>query len=150
MYSPKLLESTFIELHHDNKPNVVVGAIYRHHALSPSSFSNNFLLSLLEKVNKEGKLLVLLGDFNLNLLNNTDSHVCDFIDILSSYLMLPHINLPTRISKSSQTLIDNIIISPCSSKSVSGNFVTGISDHLPQFVIIKYFSKTMPNEEIKT
>ena len=33
MYSPKLLESTFAELVFKNKPNVVVGAIYRHHAL---------------------------------------------------------------------------------------------------------------------
>ena len=67
LYSPKLLESTFIEINRLNKPNIVVGTIYRHHALSPHEFSNSFLLPLLEKTNKQGKLLVLLGDFNLNL-----------------------------------------------------------------------------------
>ena len=108
MYSPKLLESTFVEIHNENKSNVVVGTIYRHHAFLPSNFSNNFLTPLLEKITKQGKFLVLLRDFNLNILNNTDSHISEFIDIISSYLMLLHINLPTRISKSSQTLIDNI------------------------------------------
>ena len=102
-----------------------------------------------EKVNRQGKLLVLLGDFNLNLLDNTNNHVTEFIDTLSNYLMLPHINLPTRISKSSQTLIDNIFISPNSFDSVSGNFISGISDHLPQFVILNYSSKNT-NVEGKT
>ena len=135
MYSPKLLESTFAELVFKNKPNFVVGAIYRHHVLTPIEFSNSFLLPLLEKLNKQGKLLILLGDFNLNLLNhNIENNVASFIDILENYLMLPYISLPTRITDSSQTLIDNIFISPHPFKSFSGNFVTGISDHLAQFV----------------
>ena len=50
--------------------------------------------------------------------------------------MLPYINLPTRVNNTSQTLIDNIFISPHPFKSVSGNFVTSISDHLAQFVIL--------------
>ena len=146
MYSPKLLESTFAEIHVKNKPNIVVGAIYRHHLLSPSDFTNNFLSPLLEKVNRQGKLLVLLGDFNINLLNNTNSDVVNFIDTLSNYLMLPYIDLPTRISNAAQTLIDNIIISPCTLKSVSGNFISGISDHLAQFVILKHSSLNSDTE----
>ena len=51
--------------------------------------------------------------------------------------MLPHINLPTRLSNSSQTLIDNVIVSPHNFTSVSGNFISGISDHLPQFFIFR-------------
>ena len=41
MYSPKLLESTFAEINFKKKPNIVVGTIYRHHALSPIEFSNS-------------------------------------------------------------------------------------------------------------
>jgi len=52
----------------------------------------------LEKVSKQGKQLVIMGDFNVNLLNtNNDIPTTNFIDILSSYLMLPHITLPTRV-----------------------------------------------------
>ena len=39
MYSPKLLESTFAEIQLKNKPNIVVGSIYRHHALDSSDFT---------------------------------------------------------------------------------------------------------------
>ena len=54
----------------------------------PIEFSNSFLLPLLEKLNKQGKLFILLGDFNLNLLNhNIDYNVASFIDILENYLM---------------------------------------------------------------
>ena len=136
MNSPKLLESTFAEINQFNRPNIVVGTIYRHHALSPHEFSHNFLLPFLEKINRQGKLLnkyVLLGDFNLNLINSSDNNISEFIDILEKYLLLPYINLPTRITNISQTLIDNIFISPHSYKSFSGNFITGISDHLAQF-----------------
>ena len=136
MNSPKLLESTFAEMDQPNKPKIVVGTIYRHHALSPHEFSNYFLLPLLEKINRQGKLLVLLGDFNLNLINSNDKNISEFIDILENYLLLPYITLPTRITNTSQTLIDNIFISSHSYKSFSGNFTTGISDHLAQFVIL--------------
>ena len=121
MNSPKLLESTFTEINQSNRPNIVVGTIYRHHALSPHEFSHNFLLPLLEKINRQGKLLVLLGDFNLNLINSSDNNISEFIDILENYLLLPYINLPTRITNTSQTLIDNIFISSHSHKSFSGN-----------------------------
>ena len=78
------------------------------------------------------------------LLNSDDKSITDFIDILENYLLLPYITLPTRITNSSQTLIDNIFISPHSYKSFSGNFVTGISDHLAQFVILENSLSTIP------
>lgn len=101
MYSPKLLESTFAEIHVKNKPNIIVGSIYRHHALSPQDFTNNFLLLLLDKVNRQGKPLVLLGDFNLNFLDINDNHITNFMGALNNYFMLAHINLPTRIGNTS-------------------------------------------------
>ena len=148
MYSPKLLlESTFVEIRRLNKPNIVVGTIYTHNALPPHKFSNLFLLPLPEKTNRESKLL----DFNLNLLNSADKCVSDFTDILENYLLLPYITLPTRITNSSQTLIDNIFISPHSFRSFSGNFLTGISDHLSQFVILENSLDTFsqPNKTYK-
>jgi len=90
---------------------------------------------LQHSINKENKDIVLLGDFNINLLNHDEnSEVSDFVDILNSHLLLPTINIPTRITNTSQTLIDNILVSP-SFTGYSGNLTVGISDHLPQFFI---------------
>ena len=137
MYSSKLLESTFAEISIKNQPNVIVGSIYKHPSMPISDFNYKHLGPLLDQISREGKLLILLGDFNINLLRyNDELPIQQFLDTLSSYLLLPQINLPTRISTNSETLIDNIFISATSHKCISGNLLTGISDHLPQFLIL--------------
>ena len=58
---------------------------------------------------------------------------------------MPLITLPTRIAKTSKTLIDNIFYNQFSNDIISGNLTVGISDHMPQFCIIPtnaYKSKT--------
>ena len=106
-----------------------------------NEFNTNYLNPLLQKISTENKNLVLMGDFNINLLNaEHDVNISNFVDILSSYSLLPHINLPTRITQHSKTLIDNIF-SNLNSDFFSGNILAGISDHLPQFLLIDKFSK---------
>ena len=79
-----------------------------------------------------------MGDFNTNLLNYGDNYeVTEFLDTMISNFFLPQIIQPTRITKTSQTLIDNIFLSnPSENKSISGNITSHISDHLPQFLIL--------------
>ena len=76
--------------------------------------------------------------FNINLLRY-DEHAPtnDFINNLFSYNFLPCINHPTRISEHSSTIIDNIFINLINANVISGNILTQISDHLPQFLILK-------------
>ena len=80
---------------------------------------------------------MLLGDFNLNLLDrDTDKKVTQFVDELrytNSFIL--YINLPTGITKHSEKLIDNILYNKFIPDSVAGNVNTGISDHLIQFLI---------------
>ena len=53
---------------------------------------------------------ILIGDFNINLLNyNSDSDISSFIDTMYSSSFYPTINSPTRITTTSDTLIDNIV-----------------------------------------
>ena len=140
-YSSKELESCFIEVPSPKKKSLVVGCIYRHPSMNINEFNNNYLNPLLHKISMENKNLVLMGDFNINLLNaEHDANISNFVDILSSYSLLPHINLPTRITQHSKTLIDNIF-SNLNSDFFSGNILAGISDHLPQFLLIDKFSK---------
>ena len=110
-YIPKLLESTFIEIESKKKANIVVGCFYKHPVMSTREFNKDIMTNILNKINTEGKRLVLLGDFNINLLEyKVNNEVKNFVDILQSNLIAPTINLPTRISAQSSTLIDLSLI----------------------------------------
>ena len=105
--------------------------------MSFKSFNSDFLNPFLHKVGLENKELILLGNFNVNLLN-TDDDLSHFLDCLGSNLILPQILLPTRIVGDSHTLIDNIFSSVTGSSNVSGNTCYSISDHLPNFAFSKF------------
>ena len=63
----------------------------------------------MDKLSKENRTVFLLGDFNMDLMNH-DQHLLtnEFLESLSSHILLPHIVQPTRIRNNSKTLIDNI------------------------------------------
>ena len=83
--------------------------------------NSNSLNNLLEKVSKEQKSVFLLGDFNINLLNNNIlSPTNEFLDSLASNSFLPYILQPTRITSHSKTLIDNIFTNINLPDSISG------------------------------
>ena len=53
--------------------------------------------------------MVLLGDFNVDLLNYDSNHdVSEFLDTMHSNHFLPLITSLTRITAKSSTLIDNL------------------------------------------
>ena len=130
------LESVFAEIVFKNRKNLVVGCIYKHPHMEVDLFNNNYLSPLLKTVDNEGKSITLLGDFNIDLLTceSSISH-SNFLDILGASQILPSITLPTRITSTSSTLIDNIFIPPSDSDIISGNLTVAISDHLPQFLL---------------
>ena len=79
-----------------------------------------------------------MGDFNINLLNyEAHSETNDFINLMVSYYLLPYILHPTRVTDHSATIIDNIFSTNCEYDTVRRNLLSQISDHFPQFLIIK-------------
>ena len=78
-----------------------------------------------------------MGGFNSNLHYDEPDPTIDFIHNLFSNNFLPCINHPTRISEHSSTIIDNIFINLINENVISGNILTRISDHLPQFLILR-------------
>ena len=92
----------------------------------------------MDKISYENKEFYLLGDFNLDLLQIDDeSKIDDFYNIISSNFLVPHITIPTRITSTSKTLIDNIFSNNLEFQSAkSGNITVSISDHMPQYLII--------------
>ena len=117
--------------------------------LSPSQIDLNefndstYINNLFDKLSKENKTVFLSGDFNIDLLNyNQHSLTNEFLDSLSSDMLLPHIVQPTKIRNNSKTLIDNIYSNVIAPNNISGNITATISDHLPQFLITSdIFSK---------
>ena len=102
-----------------------------------NEFKDNHLNILLQKISKEKKTVFLLGDFNLDLLKY-DKHAGtnEFIDSLSSYMYLPYILHPARVTSHSQTITDNIFSNYVLKEAVSGNLTSTISDDLPQVLFI--------------
>ena len=116
--------------------------------MSLKSFNLDFLTPFLHKVSPENKELILLGDFNVNLLN-TNEDSSHFLDCLGSNLILPQILLPTRIAGDSHTLIDNIFSGVTGSPNVSGNICYSISDHLLRFCIFFTQKNSDAGESVK-
>ena len=136
IYKNYELESTFIEIINPKKSNIIVGCIYRHPNMELNEFNTFHLNPLLEKLAKENKQIFLLGDFNIDL-SKYDQHnqTNEFLDSLTSNMIVPYIIQPTRITSHSNTIIDNIFSNIVSSDIISGNLTATISDHLPQFLI---------------
>ena len=67
IYQPKQLESTFIEVV-QNKERLIIGCLYRHPSMELSEFNNHYLSNLLNNLSDENKTVILLGDFNADLL----------------------------------------------------------------------------------
>ena len=64
-----------------------------------SDFNKYYLSNLKEKLSLENKKIVLLGDFNVDLLNYDSNHdVSNFLETMHSNLLLPYITTPTRIT----------------------------------------------------
>ena len=106
----------------------------------------DYLIPLLEKLAKEKKETVLMGDFNINILNcNSDRNTSSFTDTLYSNSFYPTINIPTRITSTSKTLIDNILYNNITKCISAGNIVTSFSDHLMQYIFIPGEISEKPN-----
>ena len=74
-----------------------------------NEFNDYYLNELLHKLSSENKSVILLGEFNVDLIKYDNHHLSnEFVDSLSSHLFLPHVTEPTRIRDSSKTLIDHI------------------------------------------
>lgn len=88
--------------------------------------------SLLDKTKQEGKRTILTGNFNLNLINNTQKageNQCS--EIALSNNLMPQITLLTNVPQKSVMLIDYILINHYECKCILCNKTSFITGHLP-------------------
>ena len=77
-----------------------------------------------------------MADTNINLLHYNSCHYAqEFFHTLHSPGLSPTIDKPTRVHRSSASLIDNIFTNKVDNDIISGNLITDISDQFTQFCI---------------
>ena len=87
---------------------MIVGCIYRPPWVDVCTF-NVLLNNMLDSLHKK-HYVFLLGDFNVDLSPDIETTVAveEFQNLFCSHHLFPLINKPTRETKSSKTIIDNI------------------------------------------
>ena len=138
IYKKKEFESIFIEGINAKGKNLIIGCNCRHPCMNLNEFIDVFMLDLLQKMSKKDKAMMLMGDFNIDLLKydtNTDSIA--FLDSMNTNFLRPYITTPTRVSTYSETLIDNIFLNNTEDGLVSGNIISTISDQFAQVLLQK-------------
>ena len=140
----KSYESIFVEVNLRNGDKIVVGSIYRPPNTDSSLFVDEYCEILCQIKKCKYKYIAIGLDHNLNLLkSHHHGHTERFIETNLEHLLIPTITRPTRVTKTTATLIDNIIIS----QNLCGNFLSGIlmydiSDHLPSYCILTGLQST--------
>ena len=136
-------EGLFIDVmgHNLRKPLTICN-IYR----PPNDNNNNDNISkylselspVLDILQKENSYAAIVGDFNINLLQiNEREKFEDFFDLMCTNSFYPKITLPTRFSKHSCSLIDQMFckVPHKDHKNISSSIVvSNISDHFPCIV----------------
>ena len=64
-----MVESTFIKTLNKKRKNMIIGCVYKHPKHDVSDFTNNYTTPLLDKLSNENKDIMIMGDFNINLIN---------------------------------------------------------------------------------
>ena len=131
-------EGKWIEIVNEKmNKNIIIGVNYRHPRNSDLEYIK-YLNNTFKKIKKENKKIILTGDFNYNLMKHeTKKDVSEFINLMFSNLMQPHILGPSRMRVGSRpSLIDNIYLNDIEIECTSGNLYGKISDHMPNFLIM--------------
>ena len=69
LYKNKNPESVFIKILSKSDKNTIIGCIYKHPNLAIQEFMDTFLQPLLDNLSYENKNVILMGDFNIDLLH---------------------------------------------------------------------------------
>ena len=127
-------ENCFVEVM-SKTGNIIVGSLYR-----PPNTDELVFLEFIKRtldISKSEKKEIILGmDHNLDLLqSHRHQNTEKFLDLVLKHNCLPTISKPSRITKNSATLIDNIFISKGLQNDYdSGLIINDASDHLPCYL----------------
>ena len=126
------LENCMIEISRPKTKKMFICCIYR----TPNNPLHNYLTELNERPNNSE--FILLGDFNVDHTNNSRSSSKQLLNIFSRKLHLDQlITKSTRITETSQTIIDLIFVNNSQRTVRSDVIPCSLSDHSPVFCLLK-------------
>ena len=132
-------DALFVELSSSEPSgkNTLVGNIYRSPSFDNIKEFTKHLKKLIEVINTENKNVILMGDFNIDLLKgNTSIPTACFSDMMISNGMIPKITLPTRVTLHTATLIDHMYSNTQCNNPIAGTIKTNITDLYSNFIFI--------------
>ena len=120
-----------------SKDNILFVVMYRPPNTALNLFLSDFsqFINHLEPYVKKNTHIIITGDTNIDLLNQRDKYTSQFLNNMYAISLVPFINIPTRITDHSATLIDNIFTN---NRKIIRTAVlqSDISDHFPIFMSI--------------
>jgi len=132
----KVFEACIVKVNTNSFSFLLVG-IYR----SPNSKVDDFLNKLeylIDYLLKKSKYIFIVGDININVLENTSR---DLSNLLSRHGLKYIVDFPTRVGKTSETAIDNCLTNFNEKHLKVEGLITALSDHDGQLITInKTFS----------
>ena len=123
-----IFESLFLELYGPSKKKILIGEIYRSPSGSVSVF-RDILTQILQLIGNQNQDVIIMGDFNINMAFPLTNSSVDLLTIMSGSNLYPSITIPTRVTESTHSLIDNIFSTFCSGEV--SIITSDISDHFP-------------------
>ena len=135
------LESITVEVK-TNRDSLLLCALYRPPNSSDRDFIRNYS-RLLRKFTPDQLSRLIIGlDHNLDLIKHDKHRITnEFIELNLDNHLLPTITKPTRVTRSTATLINNIILgSDFQTDFESCILISDISDHLPCLTTVKKLS----------
>ena len=122
------IEIIFIECTLDNKP-LVIGMLYRRPGTPVDKFQDDLVITL----NKIKHQCIIMGDFNLNLLNEENNNqVQNLANTMKQFSYRNVITKPTRVTDHSATLIDHMWLNFELTSDCNSNIIfSGVTDHFP-------------------
>ena len=70
-----MVESNFIEILNTKQKNMIIECVYKYPKHEFSDFTNNVITPLLDKLSNENKDIMIMGGFNINLINYNDEKI---------------------------------------------------------------------------
>ena len=142
-------ESLTVEIINKVSKNIIISCCYKPPSGTTLNFSEH-LKNIFQHATFENKIFYIIGDFNLNCLNFEESaEIRQFYNGIFEHGAIPLITRPTRVTKTSATLIDNILTNCLFEiSSIKGIIKTSISDHFPIFAAISTSKIKQPTKKI--
>ena len=138
-------ESIFVECKKKNSKNIIVGSIY----IPPHAVNTNCLETvenLVNQVCQNNKTLYLMGDTNIPLNNKKNKIVEKFDNIIESYDIKALVQIPTRVTSSTQNILDNIFCNKINEVLTSHVILDDLtSDHMPICSFSRNINKNAEN-----